>query len=201
MKAYVLVGISKRLPKKHLVEILPGKRLIDLVVENLENIGFKVIIYSKYRFYTDTEIIIDKNPWILPSLISLLSFDSEFLLVGGDMPLVKKEAVEILTEKYEPGFTVVPQWSHTGYLEPLHAIYSNTSISCLENARSLTTGLQNCPTTKFILAEDMPPDSFFNVNTKKDLEKLRRMLYRRLPAQKFPDEHCKPGGCGENEVN
>ncbi len=172
----MLVGNSKRLPKKHLIEVLPGTRLIDLVVENLRKIGLEVVIYSKYPFPVDAEIIIDREPWILPSLISLFSRDSEFFLFGGDMPLIKREAVEILLDHYEEGKSVVPIWRTTGYLEPLHAIYSSSSLSCLRDATSLTLGLSTCSAVKFVPADEMPKETFFNVNTQGDLDNLRRIL-------------------------
>ncbi len=176
MRAYVLVGKSSRLKEKHFIEVFPGKRLIDLVVENLRALGLDVIIYSKIPVEIDAPVIIDKSEWILPSIISLLERDDGFFVFGGDMPLVRREAVEILLEKYSAGKTVVPIWSETGYLEPLHAIYSSTSLECLRNAESLTQGLKNCRNVEFVPAEDMPVESFFNVNTSEDLEKLKGML-------------------------
>ncbi len=172
----MLVGNSRRLPKKHLIEVLPGMRLIDLVVENLRKIGLEVVIYSKYPFPVDAEMIIDREAWILPSIVSLFSRDSEFFLFGGDMPLIKKEAVEILLNNYEEGKSVVPRWRATGYLEPLHAIYSSSSLPCLKGAPSLTLGLKKCAAVKFIPADEMLTETFFNVNTAEDLENLRRIL-------------------------
>ena len=176
MRAYVLVGKSSRLPKKHLVEVLPGKRLIDLAIENLQNIGVEVIIYSKIPLDANAPVIEDKSSWILESVCSLFNFTDEFLLFGGDMPLVRKEAVAMLFEQWDGKNGVVPRWSDMGYLEPLHAIYTKKMLSCLCNAKSLTKGIENCPEVKFVSAEKMPQDTFFNVNTKEDLEKLRGML-------------------------
>ena len=176
MRAYVLVGKSSRLPKKHLVEVLLGKRLIDLVVENLQNMGLNVVIYSKIPLNANAPVIEDKSSWILESVCSLFNFSNEFLLFGGDMPMVRKKALAMLFEQLDGKNGVVPRWSDTGYLEPLHAIYTKRMLSCLCNAKSLTKGIENCPAVKFVPAEKMPKETFFNVNTKEDLEKLRSML-------------------------
>ncbi len=178
MKAYVLVGNSKRLKKKHLIEVVPGKRLIDIVAENLQNLGLDVVIYSKYSFETEFPLILDSSPWILPSIISLFSLDSEFFVFGGDMPMVQKEAIENIISSFDGEHTVVPRWRNTGYLEPLHALYTSSSLSCLKNGTSLTGALSECPAVRFVPAEEMPAMTFFNVNTAEDMEKLREMLLR-----------------------
>lgn len=82
MKAFVLVGKSTRLPGKHLIEVLPGKRLIDLVVENLQNLGLDVVVYSKIPLDLHAPVLCDKSPWILESVISLLKMDDSLLLFG-----------------------------------------------------------------------------------------------------------------------
>ncbi len=176
MLAYVLVGKSTRLPGKHTIEVLPGRRLIDIVLANLRSMGLDVVVYSKIPIEVDAPVIRDRTSWILESIISLFDYDDEFLLFGGDMPLVRGEAVDMLLKAREPGFSVVPRWRETGYLEPLHAHYSSTVRDCLRGARSLTTGLRECPWVKFISADDMPRESFFNVNTEEDMEKFRSII-------------------------
>jgi len=174
VRAYVLVGLSRRLPGKHTMKVISGKRLIDLVVDNLQNMGLDVVVYSKIPLDLDVPVLHDESSWILESVVSLLKMDDSFLLFGGDMPLVRMEAVKLLLKNY--GHTsVVPRWSN-GYLEPLHAYYARSAIKCLEGARSLTLGLQNCPYVNFVPAEKMPEETFFNVNTRNDMELLKRIL-------------------------
>ncbi len=180
MRAYVLVGNSRRLPKKHLIEIIPRKRLIDLVVENLHSIGFEVVVYAKYRIEVGTKVVIDYSSWILPSIVSILQTNSEVFIFGGDMPLIRKKAVIMMLNQREGDKTVIPKWKN-GYLEPLHGFYTKASLPCFikeikRNKGSLTNALKNCPSVKFISAELMPPDTFFNVNYPKDIEKLREIL-------------------------
>ncbi len=176
MHAYVLVGRSHRLPHKHLMEILPGKRLIDLVVENLKNIGLEVVIYSKFPIEADAPVVMDHSTWILPAVLSLLEMDEGFFLFGGDMPLIKKEAVKTMLQAWDGVSTMVPRWSDTGYLEPLHAIYTRAAKVCLRNGKSLSLALKNCPAVKFLSAETLPKETYFNVNTSQDLENLKTIL-------------------------
>jgi molybdopterin-guanine dinucleotide biosynthesis protein A len=171
VRAYVLVGKSRRLPGKHFIEIFPGKRLIDIVVDNLLSLGLEVIIYSRIPFDANVPVLMDRSEWILESVISLVEREP-FFLFGGDMPTVKKEAVELMLEAHKSKFSVVPRWSDTGYLEPLHAIYTPETKECLKGAKSLTYGLKNCPYVRFVPAELMPKETFFNVNTSEDLSRL-----------------------------
>ena len=180
MKAYVLVGNSKRLPRKHFIEVAPGLRLIDMVIQRLHDIGLEVYVYSKIPVRLSVPVLIDKTEWLLPSIISLFSFDSEFFLFGGDMPMVRKEAVDIIASHTRDGLSVVPRWSN-GYLEPLHAFYTPSALPCLhgelkEEKPSLTHALSTCPGVRFLAAESLPEETFFNVNTAEELERLRRMV-------------------------
>ncbi len=174
MKAYVLVGISRRLPGKHFIEVAPGKRLIDIVVDNLLSIGLDVVVYSRIPFEAEVPVIIDKSSWILESVISLIN-EEPFFLFGGDMPTVKKEAVEMMLSEFN-GKSLVPRWPDTGYLEPLHAIYSLSVLPCLQGAKSITSGLSSCEAMEFIDAFILPEETFFNVNTPLDMERLRRII-------------------------
>ena len=175
MKAYVLVGVSKRLPGKHEIEVR-GKRLVDIVVENLSSMGLDVVIYSKIPLEASVPVLEDKSTWILESVLSLFQLSSEFFLFGGDMPLVRREAVEMMLEHWDGERGLVPRWSSTGYLEPLHALYTSKMRPCLSGAKSLTGGISECPWVGFIEAEKMPEETFFNVNTREDLERLEKML-------------------------
>ncbi len=174
MLAFVLVGESTRLPGKHFLQVVRGKRLIDLVIDNLRSIGFRVVIYSRVPFETDAELILDRTSWILESIHSLFDYEDEFFLFGGDMPLVKKRAVELMVESIKPLSSLVPRWRN-GYLEPLHAYYHHSTSSCLRG-ESLTSALRACRYVEYIPAEIMPEETFFNINTRDDFEKFRKMI-------------------------
>lgn len=175
MRAYVLVGISKRLTSKHTRFVLKNKRLIDLVIDNLISIGIEPIIYSKVPIESTVPVIIDNSKWLVESIYSLLKRDDGFFVFGGDMPLIRKEAVNYILKRF-CGKTIIPYWKKTGYLEPLHGIYTRSVAPCLKDARSLTCGLKNCQNVDFITAENLPEETFFNVNTLDDLELLKKIV-------------------------
>jgi len=179
LTAVVLVGKSKRFPNKHL-RYIGGKRLIDLVVENLKNIGFDVLVYSKYPFPISAPLILDEHDWLLPSLISLIKKLRRGIFVfGGDMPLVQMEAVERMISHLNHTI-VVPRWKN-GYLEPLHAYYTPKIIPAFEEEMtsknpSLHGAIKRCRDVHYIPAEELPSLTFFNVNTPQDFAHLKELL-------------------------
>ena len=176
VKAYVMVGNSERLPKKHLRYVMDGMRLIDLVVDNIRSMGFRVIVYSKYPLDVNAEVILDSSTWLGEALYNILQSDDSFFVFGGDMPLIRREAVEMIIREGNLEITTVPRWRKTGYLEPLHAFYRSDVAQCFRRGKSLTEMILGCPRVKFVSADNMPRESFFNVNTEDDLNKLRKLL-------------------------
>lgn len=179
LNTVVLVGNSKRFPKKHLMRV-GEKRLIDIVVENLMSMEFDVFVYSKYEFPISVPIIYDDEPWILPSLIHLLKeFGKGIFVFGGDMPLIRREAVEKMIP-HVSHTAVVPRWKN-GYLEPLHAYYSPRIINAFEKEMkyekpSLHDAILKCKDVHYVRAESMPELTFFNVNVPEDLESLKNIM-------------------------
>ena len=165
-----LVGVAPSLELKEEQELSIISNIIPPIV----------LVKLKVSGDVDADVIIDRTSWILPSVLSLFDLDSEFFLFGGDMPLVKKEAIEIMKSNMERNFGLVPRWSKTGYLEPLHSYYVDNVRECLERELrkkgSLTSGLRNCRWIKYIPAENFPKETFFNVNTPDDLEKLKTII-------------------------
>ena len=172
-----MVGVSKRLPNKHLLKVWNNRRLIDIVIGNLKKLNLDVVLYSKIMLDVDAPVIMDNSEWILESIVSILKRDSGVFIFGGDMPTVSAEAVELLISRYR-GRTVIPRWRKSGFLEPLHGIYCDSVIPCLEGAASITAGLKNCQMVDFVDAELLPPQTFFNVNTRGDMDRLVRLFNR-----------------------
>ncbi len=183
--AAVLVGKSRRLPGKHLRIVYDGKRLIDMVVENLTSMGFKVIIYSTYHFDAPAPLILDTSTWIFPAVVNLLKkFGEPMFIFGGDMPLVEKKAVEMMM-KHTDHRIVVPRWRN-GYLEPLHAYYTPHVLPVFEGelqrgGASLHSAIQKCRDTYYMSAEEMGERTFFNVNTLEDLHILKKWMDEEKP--------------------
>ncbi len=186
MLAVVFVGTSRRFPGKHFIEVRPGLRMIDLVINRLQAIGLDVLVYSKVFFRCSAPLMIDREDWILPSFISLLrklgdKGIGEIIAIGGDMPLICGEGINLLLKEFsDPDVAVVPRWEN-GYMEPLHAIYRSVMARFLEEAlkggiKSLHSAIEKTPCVKFIEAELFPSNIFFNVNVPRDLMRLREIL-------------------------
>ena len=181
--AAVLVGESQRLPRKHLKIVDKGKRLIDLVVENLRAAELDVIIYSTYHFDSPAPIILDHSKWIFSAVISILEkLNRSLFIFGGDMPFINKKEIERMAE-YTSHNIVVPRWKN-GYLEPLHAYYSPKVLPIFRKElsygnTSLHLAIKKCKDVYYLPAEEMEPETFFNVNTKEDFLLLKKLIKKR----------------------
>ncbi len=147
-----------------------------MVIENLVNMGIDPIIYSKVPIESTVPVISDNSRWLGEAIVSLLEHDDGFFVFGGDMPLIREDAVSYIIKRFH-GKTIIPRWKKTGYLEPLHGIYTRSVAPCLKGARSLTYGLKQCKSVDFISAENLPKETFFNVNTLEDLELLKKIIF------------------------
>ncbi|MCS7233909.1 MAG: molybdenum cofactor guanylyltransferase [Synergistetes bacterium] len=186
MLAVVFVGNSKRFPNKHFVEVKPGFRLIDLILDSLRSAGLDILVFSKVNFNCSFPILEDKKEWIIPSFIYLFEELSkmgirEFLAVAGDMPLISRESVNfLLGSSSEDFFALVPRW-HNGWVEPLFALYRIEFLELLKESfrsgiRSLQAVIRRSHFVKFINAEDFPPYTFLNVNYVEDLYRLKEVI-------------------------
>ncbi len=181
VKIVLMVGKSKRLPGKHFIEVLPGKRLIDIVVNNLQKTNMEVFIYSKIPFKINVPLIMDEQSWILPSVINLIKeIDDDLFIFGGDMPFISRFAIKKILENAENKNAVIPRWKN-GFVEPLRSFYRKEIVGCLETALnkkkgSLHEAIFECDNVKYIPAEELPEETFFNVNTYNDLKKMREIL-------------------------
>jgi len=115
--------------------------------------------------------------------VTLLEFGEAFV-VGGDMPLIVPEFVDFIVKMFRRsrGDLVVPLWPN-GFLEPLHAVYSRGVINTLkESIQSRSYRVQDAIRRSracFIKVEDLPRkwhESFFNVNTMKDIAEFVKRL-------------------------
>jgi molybdopterin-guanine dinucleotide biosynthesis protein A len=107
------------------------------------------------------------------------------LVVGGDMPFLNRDLLSYIIDNTSNFDAVVPRVG--GMLEPLHAVYSK---SCLEPIRNMIeqdrlgiSPLFNLVKTKYIGEEEIVKFdpcflSFFNINTRADLEKAKQLIKR-----------------------
>ena len=196
MIAAVLAGGSgKRFGEDKLLFKISGKPLILHTIERLESanrVGDVVIVASpknskKLKSF-GYEVIVDEllvGP--IGGIYTALSFGDAFI-VAGDMPLLVPEFVDFVVERFKGSKkpACVPRWGN-GYLEPLHAAYSGEFRGFLgEKIRAGQYAINRAIRESdacYIEIESLPEEwreSFFNVNTREDLGRIRGIWGRVL---------------------
>ena len=183
-------GRGKRFGGDKLLYKINGRPLILYTIERLETakkIDEIVLVASKdnagklkelgYRVVVDNLLI---GP--MGGVYTALSLGNAFV-VAGDMPLLVPEFVDfVISEFKKSGKTAcVPRWSN-GYLEPLHAAYSKAFREVLEEKIKTENYALNKAIREvnpcYVPIESLPEEwreSFFNVNTREDLGRIRNL--------------------------
>ena len=187
-------GRGKRFGGDKLLYRVNGRPLILHTIERLEKareIDEIVLIASEenagrlgelgYRVLVDELLI---GP--IGGVYTALSLGSAFV-VAGDMPLLVPEFVDFIISLFRESGKIacVPRWKN-GYLEPLHAAYSRAFREILEEKIKTGNYALNRAIREanpcYLSIESLPEEwreSFFNVNTRGDLEKVKQK-YRGL---------------------
>ncbi len=188
-------GRGKRFGGDKLLFKISGKPLILYAIERLESadsIDEVVVVASPenaeklrglgYRVVVDELLV---GP--IGGIYTALSLGDAFV-VAGDMPLLVPEFVDFVVERFEDSKkpACVPRWGN-GYLEPLHAAYSSDFRDFLENKIEVGQYAINRAIREsdacYIEIESLPEEwrgSFFNVNTREDLGRIRGIRGRVL---------------------
>ncbi|WP_297552983.1 molybdenum cofactor guanylyltransferase MobA [Thermococcus sp.] len=181
-------GRGKRFGGDKLLYRINGKPLILYTIERLETarrIDEVILVASKdnaekleklgYRVVVDNLLI---GP--MGGVYTALGLGDAFV-VAGDMPLIVPEFVDfIISEFKKSGKTAcVPRWGN-GYLEPLHAAYSRAFREVLEEKIKAGNYALNRAIREvnpcYLPIESLPEEwreSFFNVNTREDLGRIK----------------------------
>ncbi|HEY4717125.1 MAG TPA: molybdenum cofactor guanylyltransferase [bacterium] len=180
-------GKSSRLGRpKQFLEI-EGKRLIDRQVELFMSMFRETIVVCKSvspfldQPCTIVKDIIEHSSPLAGIYTGLKSCRGSGIFVAAcDMPYLKKELIEQILVYSEDYDVVVPQLS-TGF-EPLHAFYSKNCLSWIEKLFEEQSfriyDLYKKIRAKHIVEEDLLKidptlNSFTNINTEEDLNKLK----------------------------
>ncbi|WP_297073930.1 molybdenum cofactor guanylyltransferase MobA [Thermococcus sp.] len=181
-------GRGKRFGGDKLLFKISGKPLISHTIERLksaDSVDEIVIVASPenaeklkalgYRVVVDELLV---GP--IGGIYKALSLGDAFV-VAGDMPLLVPEFVDFVVKRFERAKkpACVPKWSN-GYLEPLHAAYSGELRSFLEkkieaDQYAINRAIRESDAC-YIEIESLPEEwreSFFNVNTREDLRRIR----------------------------
>lgn len=176
-------GNSRRMgfPKAFLS--LGGRRVIDMLLAILRTFFDEIFIVTNnknnFKRFEGLRVIEDliqgQGPLggIYTGLKSI-SQDKAFF-VACDMPFLHRGLIKRLIDASKGEYSVIVPYSHRG-IEPLHAIYSKSMLTDLENSLSrkefsLRGFLQHC-NCKYVRAYRKELASFSNINTPKDLKEI-----------------------------
>ncbi|WP_456366522.1 molybdenum cofactor guanylyltransferase MobA [Thermococcus sp.] len=195
MGAVLAGGRGKRFGGDKLLFKISGKPLISHTIERLksaDSIDEVVVVASPenaeklralgYRVVVDELLV---GP--IGGIYKALSLGDAFV-VAGDMPLLVPEFVDFMVERFKLAKkpVCVPKWSN-GYLEPLHSAYSREFRLFLgEKIRAGQYAINRAIRESdacYIEIEELPEEwreSFFNVNTREDLGRIRGIRERIL---------------------
>ena len=181
-------GRSTRLDGRNKALIaIEGRTILDRLAELLSSLFKPVIIVTNQpqEYLLREEMIVTDLLDLRSSLTGIYSglFHAptpQAFVIGGDMPYLKREMVELILENLETGWDVIVPVTAAGY-QPLAAIYSRRCLPVM--ARQLADN--RCKVSGFfsgVRVKEIPeaclrridPEliSFFNINTPSDLEGL-----------------------------
>lgn len=186
-------GRSRRLGTDKTVVSLGGKRLTQIAMDTISLVADDIIIVTNSpELFRDlpARLTPDVEPGAGPLggiLSGLLASDQlHNLVVACDMPFLNVELLRYMETLVEGHDVVIPRVE--GYLEPLHAIYSQ---ACVEPIRSLLVEhnfkiieVLDQVRVRYVEQEDIEKFdpahfSFFNINTPEDLRRARDEFERR----------------------
>ena len=181
-----------RLGRNKILETLGGKTLIERVVECLAPISDQVIIATipgqqLPQLNHHVEIVFDAYPGkgslggLYSGLKAARSFHS--LVVAADMPFLNQPLLSYMMEIASDFDVVIPRLG--GFVEPLHAIYSKRCLEAIEtqikSGQLSMKGFFSKVKARYL--DEIELDrfdpahlSFFNINTKADLEKAKDLV-------------------------
>lgn len=208
-KSFIVLagGKGARLGRYKALETINNESLIQRVVSSLSCFNSDIIVvigkgqrlpqftsYPKLRIVTDTYAA--KGPLVGIYTGLLASASSYNLVVACDMPFLNLDLLGYIL-KISAGFDVViPRLGEP--VEPLHAVYSKGCLAAIEQllgqGNYKTDRLLSLVRVRYVEAGEIDrfdPEhlSFFNINTKADLETARELV-KKVPQ---PDSICPPG--------
>ena len=188
-------GLNSRMEGRNKAFLkINGKRFIDSFAEIFEScFSERFLVTRKPHLYSGLNFNIVEDIFSVRSPLSgihaaLVNMKSEYAFCTScDTPLLKREVVRVIVEEIESQADVVVPFFGT-YYQPLCAVYSKRCIPSIEkqlahgnpkvdhfyeNVRVKRVSYEKIKRVDPILA------SFFNVNTKKDLERVEKIYDER----------------------
>ncbi len=187
-------GKGFRLGHDKVLETVGDRSLLERVVSCLSFFGSDIIVvtaagqpFFQFTDYPELRIVADIYPDKGPLggiYTGLAASDSFYnLVVAGDMPFLNQALLDYMRRISASFDLVIPRWDDM--VEPIHAVYSKGCLSPIERLlRQGSLGIRELfalVRVRYVTAAEIDrfdPEhlSFFNINTKADLEMARRLV-------------------------
>ena len=186
-------GKSLRLGHDKILEIVGSKKLLEQVISRIDSLGREIIIvtaddraFPQLDCHPNLKVVTDVFPGkgslggIYTGLVASNSFYN--LVVASDMPFLNQDLLRYIIEVSDGYDFVLPRVNNL--FEPLHAVYSKNCVAPIENilqkGRKVIIDLFDYVKVRHVEAEEVdrfdPKHlSFFNINTREDLELARKI--------------------------
>jgi len=200
MTSIVLAGgKSSRFGWSKTHQTISDKSLIEWVVDRLAKISTEIIIVTGQEdcftslaanmplsLKTITDIHLGKGPLggIYTGLVALAN--PRAIVVGSDMPFLSTALLSYMIQHSQAFDAVIPRIGK--WIEPLCAVYSRNCLApiqrLLERNELRISKLFTMVEVKYVEEAEInrfDPEhlSFFNINTKADLDKARRLAFQK----------------------
>jgi molybdopterin-guanine dinucleotide biosynthesis protein A len=202
-------GRSSRLGKEKHTEEIAGESLIERTIGSLSLISTEILIVisnrqskSTFASYAEAKTVVDLYPGKGPlvGIYTGLVHSSNLynLAVACDMPFLNLDLLRHMIA-LSPRFDVVmPRIDNL--IEPLHAVYSKNCLvsmkSLIEKGSLKISDLLDSVSVRYVEKVEIDKFdpkrlSFFNINTKADLEKAQLLASRDITRDRHTDR--RPG--------
>jgi molybdopterin-guanine dinucleotide biosynthesis protein A len=185
-------GRSLRLGQNKALQVIQGKSLIQWVADRLTTLSREIIIVTAHgeaipcsstvRIKTVADINLGKGSLVGIYSGLVASSSARAIVVGCDMPFLSIGLLDYMTQVSSTFDVVIPRIRDK--LEPLCALYSKICLApikeLLEQNELKISRLLSTVKVKYVGKEEVDtfdPEhlSFFNVNSRDDLEKARAL--------------------------
>lgn len=193
-------GRSSRFGRNKLLETIGAKSLVQMVIDRLAVLSREIIIVTAHgeEIHCSSDIKIKTVADIYPGKGPLVGIYSGLIAcsnpraitVGGDMPFLDVNLLRYMSQLSHAFDVVVPRLGNM--LEPLCAVYSKNCLAFLERLLEQNelriSKLFDVVKVRYVEEEEIDkfdPEhlSFFNINTRADLERAKEVALRKDLSQ------------------
>jgi len=179
-------GKSSRMKTNKCLISLNNKRLIEILLSNLEEIFEEIFIITNFPelyFYTGINLFGDIYPFKGPMAgihVALKNSKYDVFAFACDMPFIKREIIYFLSENHILHKNNATVSSYQGKIYPLPGIYSKKLLDelgkLLENDKLSMMKLLDDTGAQVIDVANLDKEglSFININTEEDLKILKK---------------------------